>query len=142
MTDVPAEVEEWITSDRHIAFIATTVDDLPHVAPIWYRYDDGRFRLTTSGAKKISNIKRNPHVAIAIQHDVDGYPEWMALFNGTASVDDDIDRIKQVSRDVYSKYMGGDVDDWPEFYRTQLTDPHPDRAILDIEVESVVTNTY
>lgn len=142
MSSIPPDVEEWIEGKRHIAFIATTVEDSPHVAPVWYIYEEGRFHITTSGAKKIANVRRNPRVAVSIQHDVDGIPEWMVLCWGTATADDDVERIKEVSRTVYTKYMGEPVKDWPEFYRTQLTDPHPDRAILDVDVQDVFSREY
>jgi nitroimidazol reductase NimA-like FMN-containing flavoprotein (pyridoxamine 5'-phosphate oxidase superfamily) len=41
MTDVPDEVEELVTSEPLVATLGTCVDGRPHVAPLWYRYDDG-----------------------------------------------------------------------------------------------------
>jgi len=38
---VPAQVEELIPSLRLSAHVATSVDGRPHVAPVWYVYDDG-----------------------------------------------------------------------------------------------------
>ncbi|MFW5949222.1 MAG: pyridoxamine 5'-phosphate oxidase family protein [Halolamina sp.] len=56
---VPDEVEELIADARLSVHVATSVDDRPHVAPVWYLYDDGVVSFVTSG-RKLRNVRQNP----------------------------------------------------------------------------------
>ncbi|MCH7659181.1 MAG: pyridoxamine 5'-phosphate oxidase family protein, partial [Euryarchaeota archaeon] len=60
------EIESLIADAPLSAHLATTVADRPHVAPVWYDYDDGYLRVLTGG-KKLRNIDRNPQVAVSIE---------------------------------------------------------------------------
>jgi nitroimidazol reductase NimA-like FMN-containing flavoprotein (pyridoxamine 5'-phosphate oxidase superfamily) len=42
---VSSEVERLITSEPWIAYVATSVDDRPHVAPVWFNYADGTIEI-------------------------------------------------------------------------------------------------
>lgn len=63
---VPDEVESLITDATLSAHVATSVDDRPHVAPVWYLYDDGVVSFVTSG-RKLRNLRQNPRVALSIE---------------------------------------------------------------------------
>lgn len=101
--DVPDEVEALLTAEPLIAHLATSVDDRPHVAPVWYWYDEGTIELVTGGTK-LDNIRRNPRVALSIQKDVDGNTEWMVSLLGTARVVDDERAFAATNRRINAKY--------------------------------------
>ena len=109
---VPAEVEALITSDPVVAHLATSVDDRPHVAPVWYRYEDGTIDVTTTG-KKLANVRANPRVALSIEQDEGGRPEWTVTLRGTATVVEDPDRNREANRRINEKY-GADPSAWSE----------------------------
>ncbi|WP_246989763.1 pyridoxamine 5'-phosphate oxidase family protein [Halorientalis marina] len=136
METVPADVEKLIQGRPLIANLSTSVDDRPHVVPLWYRYFDGKIQFTTSG-KKLKNARQNPQVAVAIERSVDGIPLWMVLLRGRARILDDEEEIKTVTRKIYSKYMGADDDEWADFYQQKATSPDDDR-IIEVDVSSVV----
>lgn len=124
---VPADVETWLTDTKTVAHLATCTDSRPHVAPVWYRYDDGTVQVTVTG-KKLENIRENPRVALSIQADENGIPEWMVTIRGTATVLDDPESTVQ-NRRLNQKY---DVEPaaWEE-----------NRAV-SIEVGSVTATEY
>ena len=74
---VPSDVEELINGAKLMAHLATSVNGRPHVAPLWYAYDDGVLSVLTTG-KKLANIQQNPQVAVSIEKNTDGDAEWMA----------------------------------------------------------------
>lgn len=125
---VPAEVETLLTGDRVVAHLATSVDDQPHAAPLWFYYDDETVEIMTTG-KKLANIRKNPRVALSIQHDESGHPAWMVTLRGTATVVEDEDERRRANRRINAKY-GARPDAWAE------------NTLVRIEVGSVGYQTY
>lgn len=141
MTGVPSEVERLIAGKSKIAHFATTVDGQPHVAPVWYHYEDGTIQITTAG-KKVRNVRQNPRVAVSIQNDIDGQPDWMILFEGQATVVDDVEGIKRGTRNVYEHYLGEDPDTWDDFWQKQITDPDDERFVIEVVIDNVASKRY
>lgn len=137
MSTVPAEIEALIEDQPQVAHLATSVSDRPHVAPVGYHYEDGIIQTSTSG-KKVQNVRRNPRVAVSIQKDENGHPEWMVLFEGTATVIEDTGRIKEGVRNVFEHYLGDNPDEWDPHWRQQLENPDDDFFVIEIQIESVV----
>jgi len=100
---VPAEVEELIAGEALSAHLATTVDERPHVAPVWYAYDDGVLSVLTGG-RKLANCRRNRRVAVSIEKLDDGAPTWMVAMQGTAAVVDDSTEVQFARERIYPKY--------------------------------------
>ncbi|SFS03262.1 Pyridoxamine 5'-phosphate oxidase [Halomicrobium zhouii] len=109
---VPPAVEALLTGDRVVAHLATSTEDRPHVAPVWYRYEDGTVEVVTTG-RKLANVRENPRVALSVQHDADGHPEWAVTLRGTATVVEDEAANREANWRINEKY-GADPDDWSE----------------------------
>ncbi len=109
---VPADVEELIADAPVVAHLATCADGRPHVAPLWYRYEDGVVELVTTGTK-LANVRANPRVALSIEADEGGHPEWTVTLRGTATVVEDEAENRAANRRINAKY-GADPDDWSE----------------------------
>jgi len=107
---VSPEIAERITSGRHSAHLATAVDDRPHVAPVWYVYDDGVVSVLTGGTK-LENIRRNPRVALSVQDDDGGDANWGMTLRGTATVVED--DAGEILRRINRRY-GADENAWEE----------------------------
>lgn len=110
--EVPPAALEKLAGMKAVAHLATSVDDRPHVAPLWYRYEDGVVEILTTG-QKLANVRRNPRVALSVQHDEEGMPEWEVIVLGTATVIDDDDEAREANRELNRKY-GADDDSWEE----------------------------
>ncbi|SEO29141.1 Nitroimidazol reductase NimA, pyridoxamine 5'-phosphate oxidase superfamily [Halogranum amylolyticum] len=111
-----------------MAHLATSVDDRPHVAPVWYHYDDGVVEVLTTG-QKLQNIRQNPKVALSIQKDESGQAQWRVTLLGTATVVDDEEATHEAVSRINPKY-GVDLDAWS------------DNVLVRIDVGSVTANTY
>ena len=103
-------VERLLTEKPLAGFLATAVDDRPHVAPVWYRYRDGVIEVMASG-RKLENIRSNPQVSFAVQRADDGDPEWTVTLLGTAEVVDDDEQAAKTNREINRKY-GAPSDAW------------------------------
>lgn len=125
---IPSEVEKLLTGDPVVAHLATSVNDRPHSAPLWYRYEDGVIEILTTG-QKLANIRENPRVSLSMGHDVDGIPEWMVTVRGTATTVEDDDEIQAANTRINRKY-GVEEDAWSE------------NVLVRISIGSVAYRTY
>ena len=102
-TGLSTEVVERLTGEPVVAHLATSVDDRPHVAPVWYVYADGVVEITTTG-RKLANVRHNPRVALSIGKEIEGVPEWTVTLLGTATVVEDRDAFERANRRINEKY--------------------------------------
>jgi len=126
--DVPPEVEGRLAGERVVAHLATCSDGRPHAAPVWYRYEDGELEIVTTGAK-LANVRENPRVAVSIQHDDRGIPEWAVTLRGTATVVEDESATRAANRRINRKY-GVDEEAWSG------------NVLVRIDVGSATLRTY
>lgn len=110
--DITAKAEELLTREPRIAHLATCHDDRPHVAPLWYHYRAGVVEIVTTG-RKLMNLQQNPRVAVSVQQDHDGHPEWGVSLRGTATVVEDDEEGEEIFRRINRRY-GADDDAWRE----------------------------
>jgi PPOX class probable F420-dependent enzyme len=110
--DVSAEAESLLTSEPLMAHLATCSDGRPHVAPVWYHYEDGVVELVTTGTK-LRNLRENPKAALSVQKDEDGEAQWTVTMLGTATVVDDDAATRAATRRINRKYGAGD-EAWDE----------------------------
>jgi PPOX class probable F420-dependent enzyme len=109
---VPPEAEALLTSEPLMAHFATCADGKPHVAPVWYHYDDGTLEVLTTG-RKLANVRANPRVAVSIQKDEGGRAEWMVSLLGTATVVEDPEETRAAAARINPKY-GAEPEEYPE----------------------------
>lgn len=110
---VPPGVEALIDGATVSAHVATSVGDRPHVAPVWYEYDDGHLMFTTGG-KKLRNIRDNGKIAVSIEQAVGADVDWQVTLLGTATIVDDADRVRAASRRIGAKYADDDSGTGPD----------------------------
>lgn len=125
---VPDEVEELLTGDPQTGYLATSTDDRPHVAPLWFRYEAGTVEVMTTG-RKLANVRENPRVSLAVQAGSAGDPDWMVTLRGTAEVIEDGAENREASRRINDRY-GAEPDAWSE------------NTLVRIDVGSVSYRTY
>lgn len=151
---VPAEVESLVADAPVSAHLATSIDDRPHVAPVWYGYRDGVLYFMTGG-RKLENVRHNRRVAVSIEDARGGDVAWNVTLLGRATVSDDPDRMDWARGWIYDRYDDADAD--------ESSDPHDgsgsesrtdggestdedveeaDYALVEVEVGSVSWNVY
>jgi PPOX class probable F420-dependent enzyme len=70
----PGDLERFVAAPRIAVLSYTKRDGAPAQAPIWYRYDDGRFSMVTSRTSpKAKALAREGRACLAIQDDMPPY---------------------------------------------------------------------
>ena len=128
MTNVPPEAERLLESEPLMAHLATCVDGRPHVAPVWYRYDDGTVELVTTG-RKLANVRENPRVALSVHADDAGEARWSVTLLGTATVVADEDATRRARERINAKYGAA-------------PDAYDENELVRIDVGSASSQTY
>jgi nitroimidazol reductase NimA-like FMN-containing flavoprotein (pyridoxamine 5'-phosphate oxidase superfamily) len=126
---VPPEVEEQLEQSLEMAHVSTARDARPHVAPVWYRYEDGMVEFVTGG-RKLENIRSNPRVALSIEKSEDGYGQWHVVLFGTATVITDEDELWAGRTRLFQRYRDRDP--------TLEEDGEPPEALVTVDVASTV----
>lgn len=128
MGSIPSEAASLLRGTRAMAHVATSVDDRPHVAPVWYRYSNGIIEIVTTG-RKLANIRSNPRVAVSVQQDTDGDTEWFVTLRGTATVIEDEAETQTTRQRINAKY-DAPPDAWAE------------NTLVRIDIGSISYRTY
>ena len=149
MTLAP-EIEERIRDAPLSVHLATSVDDRPHVAPVWYGYRDGTVSVLTGG-KKLENVRQNPRVGLSIERtDGHGGVEWTVTMLGRATVVDDPDRMQGAHGWIFDAYEDGGSEEASDGASNEENDDvvtdggdgSSDSALLEIAIGSTTLQSY
>jgi len=109
-----AERDEFLTGLR-IGRLATQREDgWPHVTPIWYVWDGGRFVLTLGKSRRhLANIARDPHVTLCVDEDprttdLSQSPRAVVCFGLGRLVEDEAG-VREITSKVEDRYLPADV---------------------------------
>jgi len=99
----PEEMRAYL-NETHVAHLVTLKrNGSPHVAPLWYQYDNGNlYMITGSSVLKTRNIRRDSRVAVAISTDQEPYR--YVLLEGNAEIGNS--GVEQVTRSLCIRYRG------------------------------------
>ncbi len=128
MTTVPSEAAQLLESEPVMAHLGTCADGRPHVAPVWYRYENEVVEIVTTG-KKLDNIRANPRVALSIQADEGGETKWMVSLLGTATIVDDETETARARERINEKYDAAH-------------DAYAENKLVRIDIGSATYQTY
>jgi nitroimidazol reductase NimA-like FMN-containing flavoprotein (pyridoxamine 5'-phosphate oxidase superfamily) len=129
-TTLSEEVETLLSDAVVSAHLATSVDDRPHVAPVWFDYHDGVVSVLTGG-RKLANVRENPRVALSIERADEADVEWAVTLLGTARVVDDPELKRAAAARVFGKYTGD-----------ENVDGDPGGTLVEIDVGSATVQRY
>lgn len=107
------DAERTIRRHDGVAHVATSVDDRPHVAPVFYHYEAGSLYFVTGG-RKLANLRANPRVAVGLYEKVGEHPEDVrqATILGTATVIEEWEQVKEYGDRIHEAYYGETSDEW------------------------------
>ncbi|MGH8998803.1 MAG: PPOX class F420-dependent oxidoreductase [Acidimicrobiia bacterium] len=83
-------------------------DGRPHVAPIWFVFDDDGTIAFNTGRDTVKGtaLRRDPRVTLCV--DDDQPPFAFVMVEGTATVSEDLDEMLAVATAVGGRYMGAE----------------------------------
>ncbi len=105
--------EEYLYSMEECR-VATSHDDIPHVKPVSYIFEDGLFLISTDYKTRMyKNILANPHAAITI--DVYRHGGHKAvLVQGKIAIVDDGDKFARIFKKFHAKFEWVRNEPWDE----------------------------
>ena len=97
------EIDDYLAGP-HVAHLATIrPDGGPHLAPVWYQWQDGRVMVVSGeGAVKTRNIRANPKVSLSVA--TDEWPYQYVILEGEAVISSD--NLREVVRSIFARYEG------------------------------------
>lgn len=106
MTDT--ETQEFLltgTRTGKLAWVSQT--GAPHVAPIWFTLDgDDIIFNTHSESGKGKALQREGRASLVV--DLEEPPFAFVKIDGTITIDDDLDNVRAVAKNIGRRYMGED----------------------------------
>lgn len=125
---VPPAVERVLTEELEMAHLGTAVNDRPHVAPVWYRYEADMVEFVTEG-KKLENIRANPKVALSIEHSENGHGQWHVVLFGTARIITEESQLWAGRTRLFQRYRNREP--------SLEEDGEPPEALVKVDIGSV-----
>ena len=104
------EVRAFMRRGSRTGKLATIrADGSPHVAPVWFDFDDATgdlIFLTHGESLKGRNLRRDPRVSIAV--DEEEMPFGWARIDGVATRSEDPDELLRWATETCRRYVGDD----------------------------------
>jgi PPOX class probable F420-dependent enzyme len=128
--DIFTESQRKFVTHPRIGRLGTTNSDgTPHIAPVWYRFEDGAFLvLTERRSRKHRNVERDPRVAFCI--DDERPPYHTVLVTGRVAVEEAPGREWREALAIH--YLGDEAG-----RRYVAENEHPNNIMLRIVPETV-----
>ena len=103
------EVESFLEQAKYARFCSLNKDGTIHVAPVWFKYEDGQIVVVTPPAsRKARNVKRNRNVTVLV--DTEKWPQKGVIVYGKADLEYSTSYEEHMSATVpmTEKYMPKD----------------------------------
>ncbi|HKP18163.1 MAG TPA: pyridoxamine 5'-phosphate oxidase family protein [Gaiellaceae bacterium] len=105
-----AERDAFLTELRIGRLASQRADGWPHVTPIWYVWEGGRFVMSLGKSRRhLRNIARDPHVTLCVDEDprttdLTKAPRSVVCF-GLAELFEDEETVRDVTSKVEQRYL-------------------------------------
>ncbi len=101
----PDRVQSFLKRPIIAVLAWTTASGDPMATPVWYQYEDGRFRIyTTYGTAKSRALRRSGRVCLCVQYPTP--PHRYVTIKGRAQIIRDRERALQLMERLAYRYLG------------------------------------
>jgi nitroimidazol reductase NimA-like FMN-containing flavoprotein (pyridoxamine 5'-phosphate oxidase superfamily) len=99
---------DYLLSQPLIARMATVNVDRPHIAPVWFLWDDGHLYIETDkNFQKAINLQRNPYCSVVVDDTLGGLRFWGVILQGKVElITEPEDVVLDYVKAIYTKYLG------------------------------------
>ena len=96
-------IDEYLARPLLADLATVKADGSPHVAPVWFQYQDGQIRIVAqTNSVKTRNIQHEPRVSLSVA--IHERPYKYVLINGTAELSKE--GIPELTRSLAIRYQG------------------------------------
>jgi nitroimidazol reductase NimA-like FMN-containing flavoprotein (pyridoxamine 5'-phosphate oxidase superfamily) len=107
--------EEKFLLENEVCRIATSHNDIPHIAPVAYIYKDGFFFIATDyNTRKYNNIQVNGNTALSVDIYGSSVENKAIVIQGNAHIIERGEEFKRLYRIFYDKFEWVRNDPWKE----------------------------
>ncbi len=131
-----------MTAEEINALLAKPLDAViavprPHTGPqltvVWFYWDgEALYVSTTRDRAKYANIRRHPHISMLVNDQA--AHTFVAAYGRAEVVDEDTDRIVELTKPILEKYMPGQADGQAALLRSE------GRVVIVLRPDKIVTN--
>ncbi len=126
------EIQSYLAEPYVANLVTVRADGRPHVAPVWFQWQQGRaLVMTGQSSSKVRNLRNNPAVTLSIA--TGQRPYWYINLEGEANITED-DLVAVVNR-ICIRYDGPEAG---AAFAQELLD-QGNMVIIDIMVNRVVS---
>ena len=101
------ESDLFLSKGRIVNVSSVGSDGAPHIAPIWYVYENGKLYLSTGPqSRKVRNIRANRKVAFCVDVGEAFYDLKAVVGKGTAQILTDKKFNDEIGKKILLKYLG------------------------------------
>ena len=101
------ESDLFLTKGRIVRVSSVGSDGTPHIAPIWYVYENGKLYLSTGPrSRKVRNIRANSEIAFCVDVGEAFYDLKAVVGKGTARILTEKKFNDEIGKKILMKYLG------------------------------------
>jgi PPOX class probable F420-dependent enzyme len=107
----PDERDALLAEKREARLGTNRADGWPHITPIWYLWEEGKFLLSLGNSRlHLDNIRRDNHVTLCVDVDTrsegPGHAALAAVCFGHAKFVDDEPKVRKITERIELRYIG------------------------------------
>lgn len=123
------KARDFIASSHRCVLATIKKDGRPQMSNMSYLLDDdGKIKMSTRGTNvKVTNVRRDARVSVAIQGDTFG--DYLVVEGDAAILEDN--PIPTLRR-IYERVRGGPHPNWPEFDAAQVQEQ---RVVIVVDIQ-------
>jgi PPOX class probable F420-dependent enzyme len=134
MTAINAQTEQFLERMPNLILATLRRDGSPQVSPLWYRWSDGRFVMSTvTWTAKWHNLNRDARCSICVDEPETGR---MVVAHGSAELI--VDDVRAQTEPIVAKYYPGDPSAAAEHMERIFGDP-AQRVIISVRPDRLIT---
>ena len=105
------ERDEFLSRKLGARLATNRADGWPHLTPIWYLWDQGRFQLTLGNSRRhLTNMRRDPNVTLCVDvdprlEDTSQAPRSVVCF-GVAELVEEESAVREITERIEIRYLG------------------------------------
>jgi PPOX class probable F420-dependent enzyme len=117
----PAEMAEFIDSQRVVVVATNGHRGWPHLMPLWYVVRDEEIWAWTYGkSQKVKNLERDPRATLQIESGEEYQELRGVMVEANTVIHRELDAVAELGAEIFRRYGTGALgDEWLEAVRAQ-----------------------